>query len=671
MRLRSLFTFALVLLAVAQGCACGVEGDCTLTGCPTGETCDLADKLCKPVLYDDGGTGEDGGTDGGNDGGNPLGDCDGGRLIPVGGDATVGSVGGGDADSCATAGALVFDNNRVRIQGDLTTATNNNTGGESQCSLYARSTGKDRVYSYTLTQSQDVRIEVTPQLNAFAPVVYVRKPGVCTSGLETDRLACNSSDTMTAPNVVMLYNQAPGTYSLWVDSSDKAGPFTLQVDLLPPTAPPSNDTCASATQVTSFPAVLQGSTAGAANDYQSTCYGALYGPGGDVVYTFTTASTQKLTAKVTPHPDSPTLLPLLYVRPLASCATNNATPTACGEGFARGEAGQLVVSALPAGSYALIVDGARPVSGAMGTNGPFTLELNLTTADPAPTNTSCGAATALVFDAQGIARVTGNSTGASDTTKASCSNTSTGADVVYKLTTPTLSAGQTSFNAKLRVTSLNGQELWPTLSVRNVCASSNPSNELDCETADPFDPLPVTLQLQGLTANTDYFVWVDSAIGGNTEGPFELVVQLAGAPASNESCANAAPLTVNTTVTGSTVGAADHINNTYYTGCDETMPGPDLLYSFTAPESRFYTVTVNPNAGFDVGLGVLKACSTNQCLASTDGAASGMPETITFSATQGQTYFIVVDANAGFGEPTDRGAFTLSITPAAEAVCAR
>src|SRR5439155_156423 len=79
------------------------------------------------------------------------------------------------------------------------------------CSASAPQTGHDLIYSYTLTAAGNVTITATPNTAGFNPVIYARKPGACASGLPADELGC-SNYAITAPNPpsFTLVNQSAG-----------------------------------------------------------------------------------------------------------------------------------------------------------------------------------------------------------------------------------------------------------------------------------------------------------------------------------------------------------------------------------------------------------------------------------------------------------------------------
>ena len=92
-------------------------------------------------------------------------------------------------------------------------------------------------------------------------------------------------------------------------------------------------------------------------------------------------------------------------------------------------------------------------------------------------------------------------------------------------------------------------------------------------------------------------------------------------------------------------------------GCifaDNHVGGGDLVYSFTAPESRNYTLWVVPSLGYDVSIVRMSgACGADHCAELVDEELAGKLEVKTFSMTAGETTWFLVDGWAT--SPTDAG----------------
>lgn len=212
---------------------------------------------------------------------------------------------------------LVFDGGVASTGGSTVAAGNSNspTDNAPACGtdFYPRRFGRDLVYSYTLASAADVDVLVTPTSSAFLPAVYVRVPNACTSLSAGSELAC-VAQTQSAPVSVFLPNQAPGTYSLYVDSNSiDTGTFSLRVTQRPATPPPGNDSCTAPTALT-LGTPVTGDTRVATNgfslaSYAAACRGTALLDGRDLVYAFSAPMTGTVTAAVVPEASfNPTLL---------------------------------------------------------------------------------------------------------------------------------------------------------------------------------------------------------------------------------------------------------------------------------------------------------------------------------------------------------------------------
>ncbi|HVK87965.1 MAG TPA: PPC domain-containing protein [Kofleriaceae bacterium] len=84
--------------------------------------------------------------------------------------------------------------------------------------------------------------------------------------------------------------------------------------------------------------------------------------------------------------------------------------------------------------------------------------------------------------------------------------------------------------------------------------------------------------------------------------------------------------------------------------------GPDAFYRFELTDGQTLTATVTPE-GWDAMLYILRGCEPMFCSAGVDNAGSGAPETTTFTAVGGGTYYVVVDSPS----LANKGAFTLNV----------
>ena len=572
-----------------------------------------------------------------------------------------------DNDTCSGVQALTFSGTTATATGDTTYATNGNVLGDQtpSCSDSARGTGKDVVFSFTLAQAQDVTVAVTPTgaSPTFEPVVSVRT--ACGDATRPAEKGC-VSPLAPVPGRLTLVNQQPGTYVVWVDGArDTAGPFQLEVILAPPTPPPANDTCAApqALTFTSGTATVSGSTLQAANDNSGydvspTCSTTARQTGRDVLYAMTLASPQDVVLTVTPASGS-TLNPVLYVRKSSCTSQLLADELVC---LQRVGPVTATLTALPAGTYWIWVDGAG------GTSGDFTLTATLSAPTPAPANDTCAGAQALAFVGD-TASATGTTFGAtnsnSPTDNAPACGTDFlprryGRDLVY---TYTLTGAQ---DVDIRVTPTAGSALIPAVYVRlpGQCTSFSAGSELACmaQTA----PAETRLYLPNQPAGT-YPLFVDS--NGYGTGGFTLTVRKLPAtlPPSNDSCTAPGVVPQGAMgVSGDTTGARDDYSIStvpnYSAACRMYFfSGRDLTYQYTASATGPVTATLTPQGAFDPALMLLQpVCGAASCVRFSDSGGPGVAEAFTFSATAGQTYYLVVDSWDGT-QPNTFGAFTLTV----------
>jgi len=287
------------------------------------------------------------------------------------------------------------------------------------------------------------------------------------------------------------------------------------------------------------------------------------------------------------------------------------------------------------------------------------------TCTPAVVGDTCSSAVTLVFDGGVEATATGTTAGLADdgTSSYPSCGVFTSPDAVYRFTT-TASAQLT-----VRLTT-NTPGYEAELYLRPVCTSS--AGEVACARA-PGAGFPAMLYVSSLPAGT-YALWVDGASG--TSGAYTLDAVLSpvsAAPPANATCASATVLPAGPVQVGGTSIRASNTSGTgqFSSVCRNTggltqtpagAPGHDVVFDWTAAQSRDYTVVVEPFPGWDtvpwVTLSPVCAGTGSACIAGMDnyGAMPGT-ETFTLSADAGSHYFIVVDGfNTG-----DEGDFSLSI----------
>ena len=224
-----------------------------------------------------------------------------------------------------------------------------------------------------------------------------------------------------------------------------------------------------------------------------------------------------------------------------------------------------------------------------------------------------------------------------------------GADVVYSFT-PMATGAYTVGATPL------GATFDPSLYIITDCA--NPASS--CVAGANLRPFGKGETLTAtLNAGTRYFIVVDSAQASG-EGSFHFSLRR-GTPA-NESCATATEIAVNRlpfSTTATTFGAAnDHNPGVPCLRTNQSGNGPDVVYSFTSPDSQNYDLTVTPIGNWDVTLYVVVGCPSLSNCTSADLHGGGESESLRRNLTQGTTYYIIVDGFQG-----DFGDFTLTLVP--------
>jgi len=523
--------------------------------------------------------------------------------------------------------------------------------------------GPDVVYSFTPTQTASYLLSVAPTGSGpfgsgWDVAIYVLPtcPASCqnmpTCVVGADEGGEGSTESLTTTLT------AGTTYYFVVDAWDSTdfGDFTLTLTEL---VPPSNDNC------TSPKPLPEGADAGlvgeqflgAANDFNpsassTTCTGNDESTP-DVVYSFTPSETGAYVFQLDGTYASSSVPLDMYV--LASCPASGATISSC-LGALNGFDGDSTTASLTAGqTYAVVVE-ASPDVPAAGTS------FNLTAYGiPPPTNDSCASPTVLPEGSAGLTHQTiygATNDYAPGAGATNCTGTSeTTADVVYSFTP-----------------SQTGQYVIQVLGTDQGTASDIDFYVLD---GCPAAGSAITTCEAGVNGSMNNYV-VASLTAGQ---PYAIVVeqpQFASAfltfsitaqpftPPANDTCANALPLLPGPTgVSGSYLDAQNDYSPTFSASqcTGSTESGPDLVYTFTPPQSGNWKLTLTPTSSADnVALYVLASCPSGSnitsCVGGRDSNGSGGPEVLNINLTAGTTYDVIVDSYNNNAS----GGFTLTAT---------
>ncbi len=285
-------------------------------------------------------------------------------------------------DTCADAQPLVLTGNKVTL------AVAPNLGKNQYQATCTNVNGSDVVYELNLPTRRDVSILLKRTTgSAGQPIVYLRKP--CEAAVD---YACSANVFELSGNGMTLYDVPEGKYAIVVEHStaDEAI-YDMTVTLGGPTPKAPNDECASA-QLLSFTAdvkgtltaTVDGDTTGATNSDSGP--GCSPGMSKDVVYQVDLKEPRDLLVTVDREPSLPAYAPVVSLRPFGSCADPSRELSCENPGLLL-QPTRLIACNLPAGSYALFVDGG------LGTYGKFKLAVTAFGPTPKPADVCGGSAT--------------------------------------------------------------------------------------------------------------------------------------------------------------------------------------------------------------------------------------------------------------------------------------
>ncbi len=703
--MRKIVLSLLGLSAVSLLAACGgaPKGKCANVSCPTGQACVSSTGQCKAVVGADAGTsgGTDAGTGGGSGGG--VGGGTGGGSGGGAGGGTGGGTGGGSGSACVPAcgsGLTCQESSGTCVEclaaADCTDPArpvcNVTTyaceaapaGAGEDCQVPLDVTGSmtagtpvdftlvgatddipeascgsalavDRVFQFTLSEVRDVTVTVTPDPASDWDATFRLVSGDCASGTERACVDGAGSGSETKFFRALL----PGTWFVIVEPYDDAGlsTGTLEISAAVPPPPPGNDACAAPAVLTLSPAgtaTASGDTTGATNgndpsDGTPSCAGGAMMEGADVVYRLDVPTDTGLRLGVTPLQSGGAFAPVVYLRRGTCDDGSPGAEVGCASPSFSGPT-TLVAGAVTAGTYYVWVDGADAEPGA------FTLTVERFT--PAA-NDTCAAPAQLTLSSSGTVSVAGDTSGATNgndlaDSSPSCSFMAQqdGVDVVYRLDVP-MATG-----LRVRASPLvSGGAYSPVVYVRSACDDGTAAVELGCAEGSAGT---AEVTLSNVAAGS-YFIWVDGQDTG--AGPFTLDVETFTPPplvdgTGTDTCSSPPQLLAFQSVGGTnraqvlveTGTAQDDAQGT----CDFGSGGLDAVFQLNLPVSSAVpvNVTVTPPAGVDPVVYVREgncAYGTGTSalpadLACEDGASSGLPESLQFSAQPNTDYFLYVDA---------------------------
>ncbi len=649
-------TFTLLLCAACSGAPLPDAGFVTAGGTPAASAGGQAGGATGTAGGDMGAAGA---TSGGSAGGAPAGGASAGGA-PAGGAAAGGSAGGSSAggsgllgDDCSTAEPV---SSGATVMASTVGYRNDFTPTHYACGVQS-AIGADRVYRVSVPAGLWLWAAVTPLDPTFDPAVYLVRGPAASCNAAPSCLDGDDAGPQGTTNIATWHNTTtqPAELFIVVDArSALQGPFQLQVSVA---ATLPGDTCDASNPITTSRALIGERLDGYAGNYTwggaPRCATSGYA-GADRAYALIVPASTAVLIEI--EVTSGAWTPSLQL--VSSC---NANPQACrASSNAAGRSNALLyrnTSATPEPLF-LIVDNAssQPLLSAY--------DLTVTFGPIAVPGDTC--ASALELDAGTLTGETldlfANDYGAEGSTACAALP---GADRVYATLVP---PGR---RARFTAVSTVGQDV--ALSVVEAPASRCGDYPRVCDArVDSTGPMVTRANTELVT----YFnpsaspqrvqLIVDSAAAA---GSFDLSLAFDTPPAADR-CETAVTLTSGQPVSGDFTALIDDYSGRG-AGCHEDSELADAVYAITVDAAQTLDVVVSPAAGLDTSISFaldVAGCNARRCVAGWNGAASGLPDTLSYTnrTPTPQTLFIIVDHGFTLGASTFTIVATLTTPPPGE-----
>lgn len=514
-------------------------------------------------------------------------------------------------------------------------------------------TGADRFYSVTVPAGQQLRVTVTPQASLDTLLSFVDAAAVCAQPFECLLGDVGTQAPVGQADTLSFTNRAatPRELVVVVDSrANTTGTFDLVATL---GAPPAGDFCGVAAALT-LNQLVQGTTVGASNDYESGrhCASGVTGP--DLVYTFEVPPHERASVTVTPTSGDGGFNPSLSLVP-APASRCEATPPVC-----VGAVDAVFGSAIPR-TATTFNGGTTPlplfaiVDGANGGAGSFSLSV---TSGAAAANDVCST-TAVTLPVMPSASMQplGGQTLIGFSRDYACVEAASGGDRVYTATVGQLE--NLTVTVTPTPTRADAGSFDPVLSIIDGPASACDSVDQVCldarDEGSEADAEVATLNNAG--AARQVFVVVGAYESAPLDSTFSIVA-VSRPTLDGDLCEK--PIAI--PMTGSRTGTLVDLIRDYDFSNKQTPPavdggqglvacmnssGADAVYALTFTSSL--TVLVTPDPSSDVVLNLLDGPATScgaavGCLVSADVGGVGGAEALSFRSGAGQprTVFLVV-----------------------------
>ncbi|MBX7192661.1 MAG: hypothetical protein K1X94_11415 [Sandaracinaceae bacterium] len=404
------------------------------------------------------------------------------------------------------------------------------------------------------------------------------------------------------PATVRARALEPGTYYLILSSLGGPGEMTLTVELNEPTAPPMNETCASATEVP-FPAggTYTGSFIGVVDDAMLEC-GSSSQP--DLFYTFTIPEGQSRNVNVslTSHTGDG-----MSFAVLDGCAGSTLR-------CAYGSPAQARTYRLGPGTYVVAIEGPSWVE----------VDYDLSVVFEPASDPVTGDLCATAIPVTPGTTYTGTLVGAEDDVAIECSYRAP--DMIHRVTL--------TDDADVTIV-VDGGRSYLSTAISTTCPIPSGMSSLFCSSG-----LPARARIRGLSAG-DYYVYVE----GTRAGAYTLDITATSPPASvlevsgNENCATA---TVIPATGGLFHGSTVTLMHDYTpTTCGSSGTAKDAVFSLTLT-SRQHVVASTAGSTIDTVMYMLGGSCSPELACDDDGAGSG--DSLLDRTLEAGTYYFVVDA---------------------------
>jgi hypothetical protein len=492
--------------------------------------------------------------------------------------------------------------------------------------------GAERIFRFTVASRIGVSVRATAMSASTDLALAIRRS--CASA--ASEVACNDDTSGTNPAIREILN--PGEYFIVLDEFGPAaattgGAATIELGTFTAAA---NGECAAAIPLTAGMTVTGDSNGGGAPSGSCSAFNV----GRQVFYSYAVPANSTTTFTATPT-GAPAWNP--FVRVFGDCMSAGTCLTT-----ASGPAGMPTVARLenrtPSVRNVIVSVGSTTAFN----GGTFTLAATSVMLPPAPPNATCAMPQSLTLPATAVM---GTTAAAFETrSSVSCASSPMGGPLVYY--SAIVPAGRT---VQFRVTP-TGMTFNPSVRAFLGCAPASCADFRDVAGAGQ----PETLSyLNPTMADQTVLFAVGSTTAGQT-GDFAVDARLLPSPPANTTCATARALTAGATPAQLQSDATE----TSRAACEPTATGSVLYYTLTVPAATRATITATPLSRLaNPVLRLRESCATTACVASSDEAFSGSPEsvTVTNAASAPVTYVLEL----GSSSASTRGAFDLDVQFAA------